>query len=526
MNSISRAETTTSIIKVLSNARRKGVRFWSDNGQLRYEAPRGALTHDELQEIRNSKGQIISLLERSTRSTVTHTRRDIRRHTGRAPLSFSQMAYWDAFRLHERPGIRQIASAIRLVGKLNIHALQSALDEVVRRHDALRTQIVVRDGEPGQEVFAPGRYELPVTDDDRKDAIQKRIDALILEPINLAVDALLGVELLRIGDREHVLLLAMEHIISDAFSLGVLIRDLFTAYSQAVKGVRFSLPTVDVQFCDYAAWQRNNHLDWLEKHGAHWDRYLSKTRRLRFPQDFEQPSGPAVGWGIVPFEIDRALKEKLTEWCRQKQTTVVLSVFSAFVATVLRWCDARESVFSFQTDGRFGETVENSIGYFAAEIYLRLKLLETDTFVDLIRRVTAEYCEAQERADFAYLGSQRPRPEFAKNSAFNWVPQAHAIGFPELEGTADAIPCSAIPFVHPMLKGLSRDNEPVMLLYDTADGINGGVYYPLGRFSGEMMERFKGRFLRMLGAMVGEGEAGPIDVVCVAQNTSIDLAKC
>jgi len=420
------------------------------------------------------------------------------------------MAYWDAFQLHERPGIRQIATAIRLDGKLNLKALQAALDEVVRRHDALRTQIVVRDGIPGQEVSPPGRYDLPVTDmsaiseGDRQAAIQERIDTLILGPVNLAVDALLGVEIQRMGAREHVLLVAMEHIISDAFSLGVFIRDLFTAYGQLVRGLLVCLPKLEVQFRDYAAWQQANHRDWLEKHGTHWDRYLSNTRRLRFPQEFDQPSGPEVGWGVVPFEIDADLKDKLTEWCRQKQTTLVMGVFAAFVATVLKWCAAHESVFSFQTDGRFGESVEHSIGYFAAEIYLRLTWVEGESFEDLISRVIAAYCEAHEHADFAYLGSRRPLPEFAKNTAFNWVPRAHATGFPELEGTEEALKCSVIPFVHPILNGLNRDNEPVMLLYEGEEAISGGVYYPLSRFSEEMMGRFKDRFIQTLQELLAE----------------------
>ncbi len=522
-------QPNTRIATVLGRVRRKGVRLWSENGQLRYQAPRGALTPDEIDTLRQAKGQIVSLLENAARfqkmspSSEPEVSREIRPHAGRAPLSFSQLAYWHIFRLDQRPGIRQITSALRLQGRLNLTALESSLTEVIRRQDALRTRIVLQDGIPGQEVDEPQPLELTVGDltslsqPERETEVIRIIQELILEPLNLSAGPLLGVRFLRLQDREHVLILALEHIISDAFSLGLLLRDTFTAYTQAVKGIGFSLPEIPVQFRDYSAWQWDTNPAWLARHGAWWKERLANAGRVPFPpdevlQNIPAPGQPRRGWGTVPVQIDRDLKSQLVEWCRQHQTTLVMGVLTAYVALVLRWCNAPECVFQYQTDGRVDPKVQNAIGYFAAELYLRIHLLPTDSFVDLLKRVTAVYCESSDHADFSYLGSQSPRPDFAKNTTFNWVPASHKIDLSSLDDTEDALTATPIPFEHPMLKGLERDNEPVILLYDTDDGIQGGVYFPLERFSAETMTVFGNALLGFIREMLRNPRRRPGDL--------------
>jgi hypothetical protein len=518
------------IATVLGRVRRKGVRLWSENGQLRYQAPRGALTPEEIEALRQAKGHIVSLLENAARiqkvspSNGPDVHRHIRPHTGRAPLSFSQLAYWHIFRLDQRPGIRQITSALRLQGRLNLTALESSLTEVIRRHDALRTRIVLQDGVPGQEVDDPQPLELKVGDltslsqPDRETEVVRIIQDLILEPLDLSAGPLLGVKLLRSSDREHVLILAMEHIISDAFSLGLLLRDTFTAYTQVVRGIDFSLPGIPVQFRDYSVWQWETNPAWVARHGAWWKKRLENAGRVKFPldevlQNTAASEQPRRGWGTISVEIDRDLKAQLVEWCRQHQTTLVMGVFTAYVALVLRWCNVTECVFQYQTDGRVDPKIQNAIGYFAAELYLRIHLLPTDSFLDLLKRVTAVYCESHDHADFSYLGSQSPRPEFAKNTTFNWVPASHKIDLSALDETEDALTATPIPFEHPMLKGLERDNEPVILLYDTDGGILGGVYFPLERFSPETMAVFRNALLDFIREMLRNPRRRPNDLV-------------
>jgi len=179
-----------------------------------------------------------------------------------------------------------------------------------------------------------------------------------------------------------------------------------------------------------------------------------------------------------------------------------MSVLTAYVAAVLQWCGVTESVFQCLNEGRARKGLENAIGYFAAPLYLRVELPEQDRFIDLLSRVTNEYCAALEHFDYSYLESQVPRPEVTCNTCFNWVPQTAEFALPAFDGTDGAGRCEPVAFEHPMLETLRRDNEPVALLYDTPDEIIGNLHFPASRYSLGVMDEFRSFFLTCIDSML------------------------
>jgi non-ribosomal peptide synthetase component F len=175
---------------------------------------------------------------------------------------------------------------------------------------------------------------------------------------------------------------------------------------------------------------------------------------------------------------------------------------TAYVGLLLRWCNVRESTVLFQIDGRTSPGIENTIGCFTSALYLRIELSEGDSFLDLLRQITAAYCEAREHADSSYFESRTDRPDFTRSTCFNWVPQASSVDLSPLDGSDDALTCSAVAFDHPMLVKLERDTEPFMVLFDTENAVEGNVYYPSERFSAATMLRFVGRFEGFIRAML------------------------
>jgi hypothetical protein len=485
-------------IRVLNRVRGKGARLWLLNGELHYEAPRGALGPDEIENLRMYKRAIIELLKGSAEGEFSEPSAECQPASVRAPLAFSQLAHWNLYQLQRRPSVRNIASATRLRGRLNVEALQSALNEIIRRQNSLRTRIVVTDGVPAQEILGSAHPELIVADlrafpRPREHEVQRQIEQLVLDPIDVTVGPLFGVKLLRLDDEEHVLILAMEHLISDAFSMAILLRDLFKAYMQASSGQPFDLPPVAVQFADYAVGQREDEQTLAEQHRDYWARHLSDFGRLPFPRDnCNAAEVQRAGWGEVPIELGPELTKELRHWSRMNRTTLAMSTFTAFVAIVLRWCGAAECVLQFQADGRITPEIENTIGYFATPLYLRIGIRSGDTFVDLLQRVVAEYCQAHEHADFYYMEAVAHRPEFAFNTIFNWVPNN---GLPEQSRSDKSLTWWPIAFTDPMLKHVERDNEPSVLLYENADEVTGGVRFPRARFSDESMQTLGRNFL-------------------------------
>lgn len=508
MSSSNNHESIDRIPDFLASIRERDVRLWLEKGQLHYRAPKGALSQETIHCLSAARDQIVALLEKS----IGAVNLEPRLKRSRAPLAFSQLAHWHLYRLSERRAIRQIASATRLCGRLNIELLRQSLAEIVRRHDALRTRIVMVDGTPAQEIAGSAHSELKVDDltelseSTREAEINRLIGKLVLEPIDVSVGPLFGGQLLKCRENEHVLIVAMEHIISDELSMNILLRDLLTAYMQTVRGRTASLPEMPVQFADYAIWQRNAHRVRIEKYGEYWNERLTGYQRLRFPEDKELANATGLGWGTVRFRIGRYLKAGLREWSRLRRTTLVMSVFTAYAGLVLRWCDASTAAFQYQSDGRASSDIENMIGCFTSVLYLRIGLLEGDSFIDLLNRITEEYCKAYEIMDSTYIAAQASLPGFAQNTVFNWIPQGSNLHVSDLDGSEDAITCSRVSFPHPVFSKLELDREPGILLFDADDEIVGGVNFPMNRFSVETIERFAQNFLVFIRSLLEQPE--------------------
>lgn len=514
MESLQRHARTQGIANGMESFNKKGILLWLENGQLHYKAPKGALTPEEIAELRARKDEIIALLtERGHENEIESTPVvDTRLH--KAPLTFSQLARWNSLRQERRPFTRSLASAMRLYGPLDIDSFRKAFAEIVRRHDALRTQIVVSNGMVMQEISTTSVSELNVCDLSKapEEALETEVNRLIelhmLKPCDPAKDPLLEASLITIHDREHVLILALEHIISDAASLSILIRELSAAYFDALEGRPFSLPRIDIQFPDYAAWQRNEETSRVEQHGAYWLKHLAGCRRLRFPLDDTLSPLGRSGWGTVPVCIGRELRDELQRWCRSNQTTLTMCVFAAYVVFVLRWCDASEAVFPYQTDGRVSGKIDNTIGYFAAVLYLRIALKDDDSFLDLLQRVTEEYCKAYDHADLSYIDAQIPQPDFTLNSGFNWVPDEARFQSTSSSRSNDTVTSVLIPDRYPVaFANLEFDCEPCILLTDLRDEVTGTVSFPLSRFSAETMTRFSRSLLKLIAALISQPTA-------------------
>lgn len=489
--------------------RRRQVQLWLDEGQLRYRAPKGVLTPEDMECLRSARQQIVTLLQADAQPSAPGCPR-LTFDSG-VPLAFSQLAHWNLYELSERRAIRQVASATRLRGRLDVPILRESLKKVVRRHSALRSGIVLSDGVPTQRLRQADDYEFVLDDlsgapeNLRQDRILPLIDGYILKPIDPVDDPLFGVRLLKLGDDDHVLVAAMEHMISDAMSMSILLRDLFAIYASEVSGGELRLPAISLQFPEYAASQRQQHLARAARYGDYWEQRLLRFAAPRLPH--EPAQGFATGWHDVPIRIEHDLKCRLREWSRKMHTTVALSIFSAYVALIMRWCDSAEVVVQYITDGRVTPQVQSTVGFFAFPLYLRVAVPCSAGLVDLVSQVTQEYCRAHERADFGYLASKVPRPDCARTPSFNWVPHGRTVDSPERVGSDQAIAQSGLRFPHPMMKTLKRDADPAIVLFDGDDEVVGDLYFPLSRFSSATMETFARNLLMCINTLLDRPQA-------------------
>ena len=406
---------------------RKGVKVYIDNGRLRYQAPKGTVTLDELTRLRALKEEILALLVQAP-SILTDAPLVPRPASDRVPLTVIQQVTLDWFGFSRRARALD-TFPMRLVGELNIKSLRETFVELVRRHESLRTRIVCIDGIPEQEVDEAVGFDLEniplsgISKGDREIEARRFIAQRFRERVDVAVGPLFAARLLKLDDQDHVLVISWDHLFWDAVSLGILWRDIWTMYTQSVRGLPFSLPKMPIQLGDFAVWEQKTSKSWMDKHDAYWSERLAGAQlvRLFVDEEMAKASGQKIQQLSIAFE--KSLIAEVCEWSRQEQTTPMMSLLTAYIALVLRWCNKTDLVIYVPVVGRCHPEVKNTIGSLACGMLLRIQIVEDDSFLDLSRRVAKEYGTAYEHVDV--LRSQISEPELLRSTTFNWFPSGY-----------------------------------------------------------------------------------------------------
>jgi len=409
---------------------------------------------------------------------------------------------------------------MRISGCLDLEALKVSASSLLRRHAALRTRIKLLDGVPMQEILSSWEPPLSIHDREEPQAIEARenpqaaISRLLPRDIDVCHEPLFGMHLVVLGDSEYILMIYMEHIISDGWSMGVVWRDLFEIYEGVVNKNPSASRVRPLQFSDYAEHQSHSQRQWLEVHRSHWQTHFDRCARVRFPVDRRLPPGDCSGWEVTRFQIPALLAVAIAEWSRYRSTTAVMAVFTAYVAFVLRWCAVSEMVVLFQTEGRSLPNSEEAVGYFAFPLYLRVQFVSGDNFITLKNRIVQEYVLASEHADYSWLEARGSGGDWVRNTRFNWLPDSRDVVKVGRGLTGSVMP-SVEDAVHKRsLLHLERDTEPMMGIVARDEDIEGEWLYPKNRFSTQTMRRFVEGFLLFLDALVAcpEREVGSIPI--------------
>lgn len=496
------------LMEFLDYARARGVVFRMTEGQLRYIAPKNALSHADLATLRGFRTEIEDMV--STQGAAD--RREGASHVGQligmAPLSYTQLQHWNIYQLDQRHSSRFTVSAVRLRGRLRLSALRESVSFLIERHEVLRARIVQRNGQPMQRVCGvPSEVvnyqqfsQMPP--EHRIEALNREIEEIVSAPIDVTRDRLYEVALVERENDDHVLVLATEHMVSDMRSLDLFFEELPSVYGCIKRGVAPMLPKMSLQFADYAAWQRSTERELLDKHEKYWKDHLYSCVRIRFPCGRIASDAREAGWGVSTVRVAQKLRVALGKCARALGTTSVMCAYAAYAALVLRWCDVSEGVVQFMTDGRRQSAVENTFGFFASPLHLRMSLRAGDRAVDIIRRAVSEYCEAYEHADLSYLEAKRGDLGFTRNSVFNWIPSPQFSGSHDAGVRVGGLSITAEALSQPILRSLKRDSEPFIVVVDSGTEAIGRVFYPLALHAERSMSAFSRSFLKFLDCMV------------------------
>ena len=392
---------------LISRLRDLGVRLALDGDNLRVDAPNGVLNDGLRTELAHCKTEIINLLEWSRRSNrsialpLERRSRDIS-----PPLSYAQQRLWFLDQLEPGNSAHNISWTVRVKGVLNQAALQRAVDDLVVRHETLRTSFPSLAGKPFQKITS--KIRVPVQLEDMTDASDEKLRAylahLASRPFELDTAPLLRITLLRIAESEHVLLVLIHHIISDGASMRVMFRELAALYEGHVSGQPLALPELPVQYADFAIWQR----EWLtgnvlEQQLDYWKTCLSGAPEvLELPTDRPRSAAQRFRGASVLRVLPRALANDLRAIGRAHRCTLYMVMLAAFKVLLNRYSGREDLVVGTPISGRSRTALEGLIGFFVNTVVLRSDLSGNPTFAELMERVRSVAIEAHSNQELPF----------------------------------------------------------------------------------------------------------------------------
>ena len=328
---------------------------------------------------------------------------------GGFPLSFAQERLWFLHQVDPEGATYNMAGALRMAGRLDAGALDATLREVLRRHEALRTTFSFVDGTPVQRIAPNQPLDLPLVDLTglpaglRADEAARDAVAEGQRPFDLQRGPVLRALLVRIAAEEHLLAVTMHHIVSDGWSLGVLLRDVGALYPAFVSGERPDLPAPVVQVADFAVWQRQ----WLQGDTLRvlldwWRERLAAAPVLHLPSDRPRPAGPVRRSGVARFRLPAVLVRDLEALGRHRGATLFMILLAGWRAVLSRWSGQRDFVIGAPIANRHRVEIEGVIGCFVNTLALRTVLMPEEGFAGLLESVRTGTLGAYEHQDLPF----------------------------------------------------------------------------------------------------------------------------
>ncbi|MBO9998896.1 MAG: amino acid adenylation domain-containing protein [Cyanobacteria bacterium SID2] len=431
------------------------------------------------------------------------------------PLSLMQEQLWFLDRLVPNNPFYNVPEAFRLNGPLDAAVLEQCLQELIDRHEALRTTFSIADGQPVQVIHPSLPCKIATIDlrdrpeAERETEMGQQIAQETWQPFDLSQGPLLRATLYRLSDTEHVLLLNLHHIICDEWSIGVLLHELATLYTAAATDTPLSLPENALQYADFAIWQRQ----WLqgemrELQLSYWKQQLSgRLPVLQLPIDRSRPPVPTYRGARQFFSLSESLTEKLKALSDEEGVTPFVTLLAAFQTLLYRYTGQEDILIGSPMANRPRSELEGAIGFFVNTLVLRTDLSGTPSFRQLLARVQEVVLGAltHQNLPFKQLVQElHPDRDLNQNPLFqvlfNW--QNVPVAWPVPNLTLTRIPVD---------NGTAKF-DLFLELAQTPDGISGYFEYSTDLFEATTIERMVGHFQTLLEGIVADRERSLCDL--------------
>ncbi len=443
------------------------------------------------------------------------------------PVSFGQQRLWFLDQLNPNSAVYNIPVRLQLLGELDRLALETSLNAIVQRHESLRTTFAIAEGEPIQVIQAFVPVGLNVTDlsglppEERSERSQRLMASESQRPFDLEIGPLFRFSLLCMAQQEHILLITMHHIVSDAWSRGVLIRELSAIYDAHSSTAALSLPELPVQYADYAVWQR----EWLqgealERQIRYWKEHLkSAPALLELPTDRPRPPVQTFRGARLRREFSANLSSAVKQLAQREGATIFITLLAAFNVLLSRYGGQEDIVVGTPIANRTQSEVEGLIGFFVNTLALRTDLSGDPSFTELLARVREGSLGAYTHQDLPFeklVEEIRPERNMAHSPVFQvmfTVQNSDAV-LPQMYGLT-VRPIGGV--------GVTAKFDLLLGVTESAGRLRAGLEYNTDLFDAERIERMLGHFGVLLEAIIADPEQKISSLPILTQAEQVQL---
>ncbi len=511
-------------IEFLAYLRSLDIQVFIEGEKFRCNAPEGILTAELRAEIQARKPEIIRCLAANNHPHHHNFKPLVPiSRSKNLTLSFAQQRLWFLDRLMPNHPFYNIPLALNLTGSLakpplcgiDTTALEQTFNEIVRRHEALRTKIVMESGQPVQLIHPTLTIPLPVIDLQQLPPAEREIRAkqLTIEatqrPFNLSTEPLLRVKLLRLEQTRSILLLTLHHIVADGWSIGVLMNEIAALYPAFANNRPSPLPELPIQYADFAHWQRQSlQGDVLATQLGYWQQQLDGISILNLPTDRPRLAAQTYQGARQPLQLSKSLSLALVALGQQEGVTLFITLLAAFQVLLYRYTQQSDIAIGSPIANRNRSEIEGLIGFFVNSLVLRTDLSGNPTFREVLNRVKDVALGAYAHQDLPFeklVEELHPERNLNQNPLFQVVFALQNAPMTALE--LPNLTLSPLPFETETTRfdlefHLWEPNTQNGLWADSSEGISGFIIYSTDLFDDATIARMLEHFQILLEGIV------------------------
>ncbi|NEP51638.1 MAG: AMP-binding protein, partial [Moorea sp. SIO3C2] len=421
---------TTKIVKFLSYLHSLDIELSTDGEKLLCDAPEGVLTSELQNQLSNCKQEIITFLQQANLKTDSKENliKPIERNSNPPPLSYAQQRLWFIEKMALISNAYNLPLTLHLVGKLDYVALQTSINQIIARHETLRTTFSETNGTPVQIIQPPFELELPrkdlsgLTPSEQTTKLQELLQQENELSFHLEVDPPIRAQLYQLGTTEHILQITLHHIASDGWSLTVLPKELSAIYTATLEDQPSPLPPLPIQYADFAVWQKNYlQGETLETQLNYWKQKLQYLPQLQLPTDYPRPPVQTFNGAGIPINIPAALTSKVKQLTQEQETTLFMTLLAVFKVLLSRYSGQQSIAVGTPIANRNRSEIEGLIGLFVNSLVMYTDLEGDPSFQEVLNRVKQTALEAYSHQDIPFeklVEELQPERSLSQNPLF------------------------------------------------------------------------------------------------------------